>query len=725
MLMRGVVPVVLAMVTSLVTVGAAPQVGAAPGVGVSSVASVEYWDGAQQARTTGYGAGYSVAVAADGTVLVTGEFDGTMYFPRSAVADDSFALTATGSRDVFVAALNADDSYFAWAQRAGGAGGDAGQSVAVDDSGTVLVTGYFQGTAYFPRSAAADDSIALTATGYTEVFVAALNADDSYFAWAQRAAGYNEGQSVAVAPDGTVLVTGNFQGTAYFPRSAAADDSFALTATGSTEVFVAALNADDSYFAWAQRAGGTSSDTGSSVAVAADGTVLVTGYFQGTAYFPRSGVADDSFALTAAGSYGVFVAALNADDSYFAWAQRAGSTGYNVGKSVAVDDSGTVLVTGTFEGTAYFPRSGVADDSIALTATGPYEVFVAALNADDSYFSWAQRAGGGVNAEGFSVAVAADGTVLVTGELRGTAYFPRSAAADDSIALTSAGPADVFVAALNADDSYFAWAQRAGGTGYDAGKSVAVDDSGTVLVTGLFFETAYFPRSADDSFALTASGTQDDLFVGWLSTSSVPPAPPGPPGPTPTPGPAVPPGAPTGVSGVAGDGQVSVSWASPVSPGSFAITSYQVAASPGGKGCVATAPTLTCDVTGLTNGTPYTFEVRALNGAGWGLWSSASAPVTPQAQGTLSIVIAGARGEVRGVPGVIVSGISTGLGQGAILRSMVRFPGQTTYTQGSAQILVDQDGAFTWQRRTGKKTYVYVETSDGTTRSNRVVIPAQ
>jgi hypothetical protein len=56
---------------------------------------------------------------------------------------------------------------------------------------------------------------------------------------------------------------------------------------------------------------------------------------------------------------------------------------------------------------------------------------------------------------------------------------------------------------------------------------------------------------------------------------------------------------------------------------------------------------------------------------------------------------------------------------------MLRFPGQLAYTQGYASILVDQDGAFTWQRRTGKKTYVYVVTPDGTARSNRVIIPAQ
>ena len=271
---------------------------------------------------------------------------------------------------------------------------------------------------------------------------------------------------------------------------------------------------------------------------------------------------------------------------------------------------------------------------------------------------------------------------------------------------------------------YWDDAQRAGGTGSAevGGRSEAVEDSGTVLLTGEFSGSASFPRSAVDAIALTSAGLQD-VSVEWLLTSSPIPTPT--PTPTPPPGPAVPPGAPTDVRGEAGDGRVSVSWVPPVSSGSFAITSYQVTASPGGGGCLVTAPTLACDVTGLTNGTAYTFEVRALNGAGWGPWSQESDPVTPRAPETVSILISGSRGDVRGKAGVIVSGTSTGVGLGAILRPMVRFPGQARYRQGIASILVDQAGAFTWQRRTGKKTYVYVKTQDGTARSNRVIIPAR
>lgn len=101
-----------------------------------------------------------------------------------------------------------------------------------------------------------------------------------------------------------------------------------------------------------------------------------------------------------------------------------------------------------------------------------------------------------------------------------------------------------------------------------------------------------------------------------------------PQGSGPVPPPASPPSAPRDVSGVAGDRQVVVSWSVPASAGSFPITNYRVTAAPGGAGCLVSAPTLSCTVTGLTNGTAYTFSVQALNAAGWGP-SGVSSPVTP------------------------------------------------------------------------------------------------
>ena len=91
--------------------------------------------------------------------------------------------------------------------------------------------------------------------------------------------------------------------------------------------------------------------------------------------------------------------------------------------------------------------------------------------------------------------------------------------------------------------------------------------------------------------------------------------------------PATPPGAPTGASATAGDGQASVSFTAPASNGGSAVTSYTVTSSPGGL--TATCPGSPCVVTGLTNGTSYTFTVHATNANGDSPESAASAAVTP------------------------------------------------------------------------------------------------
>ena len=182
-----------------------------------------------------------------------------------------------------------------------------------------------------------------------------------------------------------------------------------------------------------------------------------------------------------------------------------------------------------------------------------------------------------------------------------------------------------------------------------------------------------------------------------------------------------PPGAPTAVAVEIGDGSANVTWSAPEWSGSFPVTNFEISATPGGKSCLVQAPALSCQVTGLTNGMPYTFAVRALNGAGWGAWSSASPEVTPVEPVVPTITISGQRGEVQGRQGVIVTGSSVGLVDGDVVRPWVKLAGQSAYSQGVASISVDDSGTFIWQRRTGKKVYVYFVSADGV-KSDRIIL---
>ena len=96
-----------------------------------------------------------------------------------------------------------------------------------------------------------------------------------------------------------------------------------------------------------------------------------------------------------------------------------------------------------------------------------------------------------------------------------------------------------------------------------------------------------------------------------------------------------PPGAPGSLVARAGDGQVALGWTAPASDGGSEITGYRVRRKAGSGGFGdwtegGNATTTALAVTGLANGTAYTFEVRAVNAAGEGAASN-QASATPVA----------------------------------------------------------------------------------------------
>ena len=99
--------------------------------------------------------------------------------------------------------------------------------------------------------------------------------------------------------------------------------------------------------------------------------------------------------------------------------------------------------------------------------------------------------------------------------------------------------------------------------------------------------------------------------------------------------PATVPDAPQNLAAAPGDGEVTLTWQAPANDGGSAVTGYDYRHAEGASVPAETAwqsagTSLTATIAGLTNGTGYAFEVRAVNDAGEGEPSTAAAtPAVP------------------------------------------------------------------------------------------------
>jgi hypothetical protein len=144
-------------------------------------------------------------------------------------------------------------------------------------------------------------------------------------------------------------------------------------------------------------------------------------------------------------------------------------------------------------------------------------------------------------------------------------------------------------------------------------------------------ETAQSP-SPRSAFGITYDGnlSQIEIFGGLLNGQPL--------GGTYVLGDAGVPGAPgTPTAAATGSGEATLSWSAPSDTGGSPVTSYVVTPNPACPGCGGLAPSGTSTtVSGLTNGTSYTFTVAAVNVAGTGAQSGASNAVTPMGEPTVT-----------------------------------------------------------------------------------------
>ena len=257
----------------------------------------------------------------------------------------------------------------------------------------------------------------LTALAGAIVTSVCVHAQSPSLEWAKSMGGGSGdyGNSIAVSKSGSIYCAGSFQGTVDFDPSPT--KTFNLTSAGTNNVFITKLDAAGN-LAWAKALTGTSSDYAYAIAVDKQGNVYTAGTFFGTVDFdPGTGT---SYASSMGGE-DIFISKLDSSGN-FLWVKNMGGSSDDKALSIAIDKSGNVYTTGSFNGSVNFdPSSG----SGYLSASGGADVFVLKLDPSGN-FVWANKMGGGSDDYGVAVAVDTFNNVYTSGYFWGTANFDPS-----------------------------------------------------------------------------------------------------------------------------------------------------------------------------------------------------------------------------------------------------------------------------------------------------------
>jgi VCBS repeat-containing protein len=444
--------------------------------------------------SSGHEAAWATATDADGNFYIAGEFTGAVDFGTNGEA--AYLLAAGSTPQGFVAKYS-PLGHLIWVR------GFLGQiasvrGIAVDDEENVYTTGIFEGTVDFDPGSGEE---LLASAGGLDVFVSKLDAAGNHqFAVRIGSTHADNAHGIALDADRNIYIAGSFQGTVDFDPSEEVENR---TSAGGEDGFVLKLDSQGLY-QYAATMGGATNDVARAIAVDSQGNAYVTGNFTGTADFePGPGIHN----LVSAGGDDIFVVKLNAAGN-LAYAQRFGDNLSQIGRGIAVDESGNAYVIGAFRGTVDFdPGAG----TVNLSSAGSDDIFILKLTAAGDYGFAARFGSTGVDI-GYDIAVDDQGRVYATGSFSGTVDFDPGAGVAP---LTSAGGGDVFVVILN-DSGDYVNAVAMGGMSDEHGFGIAIDSFRHVIVSGWFAATADFDPGPGVQ-QLSSVGGQDWFVVKLLN----------------------------------------------------------------------------------------------------------------------------------------------------------------------------------------------------------------
>lgn len=319
------------------------------------------------------GVGYDQAnaICADGmgNIYIVGYFEINADFdPGPALS----VLSSNGGLDIFVLAMDADGNFIR-AGSIGGVGVDIAYDVAPNAVDGIYLTGGFSETADLDPGAGV---LSYTSQGSNDIFVEKLDANGSLM-WVQTYGSTQVDQGISLVSDlsDNVYIAGNYSGTVDFDAGIGVNEQSAL---GSTDVFYLKLDGAGG-LSWIGSSGGLYADKCQDLVLESEtGNMYVCGSFVGD--FDADPTAGSS-SLTSIGAKDVFIQKLN-NSGDLLWGTSIGGDGADIGTAITIDPSGSIYLSGMFEGTVDFdPGPGISN----YTSTTLKDGYILSMDASGNF----------------------------------------------------------------------------------------------------------------------------------------------------------------------------------------------------------------------------------------------------------------------------------------------------------------------------------------------------
>lgn len=380
------------------------------------------------------------------------------------------------------------DGSHRWSRGLGGSGNDSAAEAVVDAAGNSYVTGSFSGSADFGGGL-------LTSAGSTDSFVVKYSSSGSHV-WSKRYGGgaLDTPRGIAIGPDGTVVVAGQYSGTTSWGGS--------TFTSASTDAIFAKYDGVTGNHIWSRSFGGTGFDSIAGVEIDASNNVIVAATLGtgpasfGGATFTTFGVAD------------IVIAKYDSGGNHL-WSRQFGGTSSDFAFETAINAAGDIFLAGGFDS----PSIDFGGGPLFNAAVGFRDVLVARLTGAAGAHVWSRRFGGAATDVANGVALDEFGNPVLTGSFASTASFGGPP-------FTSAGSADVWAAKFTGPTGAHVWSGAWGSPGTDEGYGVDVDTTSPPGSGGPVFLTGHTAGSLSFGGPALPAANLLDPFVVELTGST-------------------------------------------------------------------------------------------------------------------------------------------------------------------------------------------------------------